>query len=357
MAGDLRERILERVRHEGPIPFDAFMELALYDGEGYYARPPIGADGDFVTSPHVHWWFAYALALALGELDDALGRPRPVRLVELGAGDGTLARQLTEILASAGPVEYTAVERSAGAHPALERIGLRAVSSLAEVGDIEGASVVANELLDNLPFRRFRRASGGGVVEVRVGAEGERLIEVETPAGDGLPDELDDGAVAGAGAGEEFVVPTGALALVEALAERRRHAYALLIDYSSERGRDVHGYRAQRVVEDVLAEPGSGDVTAGVDFDAVERRARRRGLDVLGRVTQRGALLALGFASWTERDLIGRPRDERAAVEAWAGRSRATLLVDEQGLGAHRWLLLGTPGLPVPRWLDDARER
>ena len=347
--------IVRAIREHGPIGFDAFMELALYGPGGYYERPPIGTEGDFVTSPHVHWWFAYALAVVLGELHDALGADRPVRLVELGAGDGTLARQLLEIVAEAGPIEYVAVDRAAGARSSLEAVpGVRAVGSLDEAGPLGSALVFANELLDNLPFRLVRRR-GDRLVEVLVDVEDGRLVETESDADAGLA------ALASPIAdGDEAPAPVGTLALVDALAERMRDSYALLIDYSSERGADVHGYRRHRVTGDVLDDPGSRDVTAGVDFDAVEARARERGLAVLGRVTQRDVLLALGVDAWMTRERGARSDSAGAgidAVRAWSSRSRASLLVDQAGLGAHRWLLLSTPGLPVPAWLDRARAR
>jgi NADH dehydrogenase [ubiquinone] 1 alpha subcomplex assembly factor 7 len=352
VTSGVRERILQRIRETGPIPFDAFMELALYDEEGYYARPPIGIAGDFVTSPHVHWWFAYGLTAGLGHLHDGLGAPHPIRLVELGAGDGTLARQILEILAGAGPLEYTAVERSAAGRDTLARLGVRTVASIGGIERLEDALLFANELLDNLPFRRIRTRADGALVDVRVGAEGDRLVEVETPTDQAA-------GVAEPTPGTETVVPTGALDLVDSLAELMRHAYALLIDYSAERGREVHGYRDRRVIADVLGDPGTTDITAGVDFDLLEARARVRGLEVLGRVRQRDALLALGFASWVERERGDRStaRGAATATRSWAGRSRASLLLDDRGLGAHRWLLLGTPGLPSPAWLEEAKER
>jgi SAM-dependent MidA family methyltransferase len=357
--------VLAGVIHErGSIPFDEFMDLALYASGGYYDRPPVGPHGDFVTSPHVHWWFAYALALALGELREALDGPdvglavaRPARLVEFGAGDGILARRLLEILADAGPIEYIAVERSAGARAALAGLGLDVRASVDELGPIDGSLVFANELLDNLPFRRVRRRQTGEVVEVRIGMRAGRFVEIDVPIEDRLA------TVAGRLAqsldpGSEITVPTGALALLDALAERMRDSYLLLIDYTTELGRGVHGYRAQRVVEDVLERPGSTDITAPVDFDLVEARARESGLVVLGRIPQRDALLALGLAEWAETER-GRaaPIGDAGSTRAWEGRSRASLLVEPRGLGAHRWSLLGTAGLPAPSWLRAAQDR
>jgi len=353
--------IARAIHDRGPIGFDAFMEIALYGPGGYYERPPIGAEGDFVTSPHVHWWFAYALAVVLGELHDAIGTDRPARLVELGAGDGTLARQLLEIVAAAGPVDYTAVDRSAGARSSLGDVpGVRVAATVDDVPDLEETLVFANELLDNLPFRRIRRR-GDGLVEVRVDARAGELVEVETDPPADVPEDVLARIASSLPDGGDAAVPVGALALVDALAARMRTAYALLIDYAAERGTDVHGYRRHRVTGDVLEAPGSRDVTAGVDFDAIEARAREQGLAVLGRVTQRDVLLALGVDAWMTRERTSRVAASAPggidAVRAWSGRSRASLLVDAAGLGAHRWLLLATPDLPVPAWLERAQVR
>ena len=137
--------------------------------------------------------------------------------------------------------------------------------------------------------------------------------------------------------------------------------YALLIDYGDigTSSGDIHGYRDHRVVEDVLADPGSTDITAGVDFALIANHAVRRGLIAFPTVTQHDALLALGFEAWLRGELERQKvqLDARAgldAVRTWSGRSRATLLVDPSALGRLRWLLLATPGLSAPAWLDAA---
>jgi SAM-dependent MidA family methyltransferase len=162
--------------------------------------------------------------------------------------------------------------------------------------------------------------------------------------------------------GDDGVVPTGALEFVDALAEHLRTGYALLIDSGSKGGPagPVHAYRDHRVVEDVLDDPGSADVTAGVDLGAVADRWRERGLVAFEPVGQRAALLALGFEPWMraelmrQGDLLNEGRGAEA-VRTWEGRNRARLLVDPSALGRLRWLVLATPGLPEPPWLSRAR--
>src|SRR5207247_5269 len=121
--------------------FAEFMELSLYGPGGYYETPPVGPRGDFVTSPHVHAVFGELLARALRDLWDLLDEPHPIRVAEVGAGDGTLARSL---LAAADdlPLEYAGVERSSGARAELTTIeGVQVRDSLTGVVDV----VLANE--------------------------------------------------------------------------------------------------------------------------------------------------------------------------------------------------------------------
>lgn len=335
-AGTPPEAIRAAIRERGPIGFDEFMEIALYGSGGYYEEPPVGPRGDFVTSPHVHTVFGTMLARGIRELWELLDRPAPMRIAEVGAGDGTLARRILAELHDLS-LDYLAVDVSSGARVKLSEIGdIRVVTTL------EGAPhlVLANELLDNLPFR-IRRGSN----EIRVGLDGERFVEVEVP-GD-FDDEMPDG-----------VIPSGALAFVDQLGAGLANGYALLIDYGDvgSTGGEIHGYRNHHVVADVLANPGSTDITAGVDFALLARRAERTGLTAYPTVTQRDALFALGFGDWMHDELRHQAEllDEREgleAVRAWSGRSRATLLANPAALGRLRWLLLATPGLPRPSWL------
>jgi SAM-dependent MidA family methyltransferase len=349
-------RIREAIADHGPITFAEFMEHALYGPGGFYERPPVGARGHFVTSPHVHAIFAELLLRALRDLWEGLGRPEPVAVVEAGAGDGTLAGALLDLANRLGPpLAYAAVERSPGAREELARIPVPTVERLDELEPLEPGVLLANELLDNLPFRRVRMTAGG-TVEIRVGVGPDRLVEVEHPCDPDLVSRTPPLAL-----GAEAAVPEAALAFVDDVARTLRRGYALLIDYGSAEGPagEVHGYREHGVVEDILADPGGADVTAGVDFGAISARARAGGLEVAGPVTQTDALRALGFDRWSD---LQRERQAEASVGAatrtdavriWEGRSRASLLVDTGGLGRLRWLLLATPGLPTPPWMGS----
>jgi SAM-dependent MidA family methyltransferase len=348
-------RIRREIEANGPISFARYMELALYAPGGFYDEPPVGAEAHFVTSPHVHDVFSELMATALRDTWNDLGRPSPFRVVEVAAGDGTLARGLLRAM-SGVPVAYEAVERSAGARRALRTIpGISVHEALTDVDVLRDGVVLANELLDNLPFRRFRGREDGPV-EVCVGFDGDRLAEVERPC--------ETGDLAGWSVplpGEESLVAADALRFVDELSRALERGVAVLIDYATTDAESpwVHGYRAHRLVDDVLMTPGASDITAGVDFRAVMERARARGFEVVALERQRDVLMNLGLDRWMREALarqgeLVRDHAGMESVRAMSGRSRATLLVDPAALGTLQWLVLSACCTPASAWRPAA---
>ena len=94
-AGPLAQRLRDLIDREGPLRFDGFQARALYDPEGgYYERPGrVGRSGDFVTGASWHPAFARCLARILSRLAD--GRPGPLDVVDVGAGEGELLGHLS----------------------------------------------------------------------------------------------------------------------------------------------------------------------------------------------------------------------------------------------------------------------
>ena len=139
----------------GAIPFNQFMQLALYGDAGFYTTTGQAGrrGGDFITSPEVGPLFGTVIAGYLDECWEKLGSPAKFDVVECGAGPGTLARSIL----AAKPrclqaMNYVAVEISA-AQRSLHPKGVESRETMPEHA-INGV-IFANELLDNLPFRLF----------------------------------------------------------------------------------------------------------------------------------------------------------------------------------------------------------
>lgn len=338
---DLTNQIRGRIQASGPITFAEYMELALYHPRhGFFATAPI--EHHFVTSVHISPMFAALLAVQVQQAWEHLGRPEQFTLVDVGAADGALLDAVVRRLEGLS-VRAVAVESSDRARSRAAARGLQTLPRLDDMQSFVGV-VIGNEVLDNLPFRRMRRRNGT-VREVMVATDGTRLIESEAPC-----------AEAGGDRTGEWTVSPGAVSVIRALAERMDAGYAFFFDYgftADEPAEPIRGYRAHRLVEDVLAAPGATDITGPVDFDALVAAARDNGLQAWGPVTQRRALMALGY----RRLMAEAAREQRnqevsgdwaGAVREFAARGQASMLIDPAGLGSHKVLAIGTPGLPEP---------
>ena len=317
----LRDSIADEIRERGPISFARFMERALYDARhGYYASGSggLGPEGDFVTASDAGRAFGRCLARQLGEIDRLLQRPDPFDVVEVGAGRGLLARDLTEA-SQAGDADlfrrlrYAAIERSAAMRESIARNApAAAVIDAAEppAGGRVGC-LLAVELFDALPVHRVRRRDGALLeVVVELGAagelvEGEREPSVEVAA-------MAERYGAAADEGTEAEICLAALDELATLAAWIERGVLLLVDYgdSAERlygGRRPRGtllaYHRHRTNEEYLERIGAQDLTAHVNFTALEDRARELGLAVLGRTSQDRFLIANGLLEvFDERD-------------------------------------------------------
>jgi SAM-dependent MidA family methyltransferase len=383
------ERVLaERIRRNGPITFAEFQDVALYDPDGGFFSTGGGAGRvgrDFVTSPEVGALFGALVARYLDDAWTRLGSPDPFVVVEVGAGRGRLAADVLRAAPACAPaLRYVLVERSEllraeqrellAIEPADEALGpvVRSadpddedervpgtgpiVTSIEELPGVTFDGVVlANELLDNLPVR-IVQATGDDWDEVRVGLEGEALVEVLVPADPTLAAEA---AVVSAGArvaeGVRLPVPTAVADWLAAVAAVLHRGEVVLLDYAdagaglaarAATGRDgwLRTYRLHERGGAALDRPGTQDITADLPLEYLRAAATRSGFAVAAEGTQADWLRGLGVEELVEEGrAVWRARAHLGDLEAIAGRSRvgeADTLLDPAGLGAHRVITL-----------------
>ena len=344
------------------------MELALYDHEhGYYsARSDRGSrSGDFLTAPELHPIFGRALAVQLEEMWQRLGRTNPFIVREHGAGSGGLALAILEGLRRARSslfdvVAYQPVEvspaRSALVVDAFEAAGLAGKLDRSDSPSIVGC-IIANEFLDALPVHRVVQR-GAQLREIYTAWRHGWFVDEEgEPSTSALGSALaTDGLVLADG--QQAEVNLDAIRWVDEAATTLNRGYALIIDYGGDAAA-VHGqrhyagtllgYRNHHVVDDPYAAVGKQDLTAHVDFTALERVARAVGFLVLGRPTQAEFLTGLGLS-----ELLQQEQRDAPSIETYlAARAAVLRLLDPAATGGFRVLLLarGVPPDPPLRGL------
>jgi SAM-dependent MidA family methyltransferase len=377
----LRERLVERIKRQGPIPFDEYVEAALYDpAEGFFSqgRGAGRSEGDFVTSPEVGSLFGALVARALDEWWRALGEPDPYLVVEAGAGNGRLARDVVRASPRCAPaLRLVLVERSArlreqqrGAleiEPAEDALGPAVrgapgeppepvtrkgpiVTSLDELPAVAVEGVVfANELLDNLPFRVVERTRDGWD-EIRVALDGrDGFVDVAVPVPPAIDRDLAELDTAHTlAAGTRVPLQTGITAWFAACGAMLRRGFLVVVDYAddlagiAERGEGgwLRTYRGHTQGAPPLAAPGADDVTCDVVTEQVRAAARRAGFRPVAETTQAAWLESLGLDALVrdarDRWEAGRSRGDLDALAARSVVTEAAALRDMGGLGAHR---------------------
>ena len=281
----------------------------------YYAsRDPLGTGGDFTTAPEISQMFGELVGLWLADIWSRAGSPPAPLYCELGPGRGTLAKDALRSMARFGlEPQVHLVEGS----PPLRALQAQAVPGARFHDDLTGVPedrpllLVANEFFDALPVRQLVRIEDGWRERMVGLNQDERFIFVagDQPMESAVPEHLrasDPGTI--------IETCPGASAVMGEIARRlaAQGGAALVIDYghlAPRTGSTLQAIARHRKV-DPLADPGTADLTAHVDFAALADGARVDGVKPLGSATQGAWLSALGI-------------DARAAALAKAAPGRA----------------------------------
>jgi SAM-dependent MidA family methyltransferase len=291
----------------GPMPVAEYMRLCLtHPQHGYYVnRDPLGAGGDFVTSPEISQMFGELIGLWMGAVWEQMGAPENVRVVELGPGRGTLMHDALRAARIVEGFRNALVVHLVEISPALQQVQQRMLEGL-EVPILwhtaleevpPGPSIiVANEFVDALPVHQaVKQADGWHERAIDIAPDGAlTIVAAREPMPHfeaALPRALrqaPDGAI--------FEWRADSLAL-ELGRRTRDQGAALIIDY----GHAQYGLGdtlqavAGHSFTDPLRAPGNADLTAHVDFEAIGQCAESMGARIHGPIRQRDLFLRLGI--------------------------------------------------------------
>ena len=298
------------------ISFDEYMKLALYaPGLGYYSAGSrkFGSEGDFVTAPELSPIFSRCLAHQCKQVLNELGTGN---ILELGAGTGAMARDILPELEKqdALPEKYLILEVSADLKQRQQTNLKETIPHLIErvvwldalPEDGVAGVILANEVLDALPVKRFKKTVGG-FKELKVGLGDNQFIWVESDAKGELLNNLEElENDLSTSFPENYVseINTQLGSWLSGLESALNKGVMFFIDYGYSAAEYYHPERMDgsllchyrhRVHADPFYNPGLQDITCSANFTALAECAGSVGLHVSGYTNQTYFLFGCGL--------------------------------------------------------------
>jgi SAM-dependent MidA family methyltransferase len=353
--------LAERIRRFGPMRFADYMRECLYHPvHGYYSKAESKRFADYYTSVDVHPIFARLLAQQFAEMWESLSRPAEFMLVEGGAGVGRFAAQVLEFCEGKLPdfyaaLRYVEVERSAARreqatiHVRRHAVSGHATASAEIPAHIAAGCFFSNELVDALPAHRVVMDSGA-MKEIFVGFQDGRFADALSPLSTCAISEYFEAQGITLCEKQHAEAGLEACDWITEIGRRVERGYVLTIDYGRPAADlfDEHqmrgtllAYQNHRVSEDFYASPGEQDLTAHVNFTALESWGKRVGLKIAGFTSQTAFLMALG-----QRNEFADLYDEgQTEAERTKARLQLKTLIHPEGMGERFQVLLQRKGV------------
>ena len=298
----VREQLIQHINtRDGWISFEEFIDFVMYKpGLGYYSAgaEKIGHSGDFTTAPEISKLFGMALANQITPILDHYQSPS---IIEIGAGTGKLAfdimTQLNDYQVNFD--RYYILELSADLkqrqQSMLSHLPTKTLNKIVwldsiPVDSIDGV-IIANEVIDALPFTRFK-SQNGQVYELGISVEDNQLIEQPRLADEMLSNTVDSiakeiGMTFQDGYTSEIRINFGSwFRTIESMLSSGSiffvdYGYSRQEYYDEERtnGSMICHYR-NVAHEDPLSNLGIQDISASVDFSQLADVALQRNIEV-----------------------------------------------------------------------------
>lgn len=309
MNMSLSSKMIQKIKEHGPISFYDFMEMALYYPElGYYtsSREKIGQEGDFYTSSNLGSAFGEMLGKQIEEMYHLLGE-KMFTVVEMGGGLGHLSTDILSYLKKNQELyrelKYCIVEKSPSLRneqkKRLKDENVNWYDSIIELSGMKGC-IFSNELPDAFPVHIV--VMQDELMEVFVDHE-NGFVEILRPATIELKNYLEELKI-NLPFGYRTEINLDAIKWIEEISSTLKKGFVITIDYgypSEELYQEYRNrgtlmcYYKHSVNEDPFTHIGEQDITAHVNFSALDHWGRKNGLYLCGLTDQTHFLMGLGI--------------------------------------------------------------
>jgi SAM-dependent MidA family methyltransferase len=323
----ITEIIINKIKKEGPISFHDFMEIALYyPSFGYYdaTENRIGERGDYYTSPVLSPLFGSMIGRQLEEMWNVLDK-KSFTIVEYGAGTGALCHDVLRYLknneALYADLRYCIIEKSETMRK-LEKSNLTEkvswYGSINEISEINGC-VLSNELLDNFPVHKV--VMKNELMEVFVDYR-NGFIEILQPANEDLKNYLQEQGIT---LPKDYTTEINlqAIGWIRDIAAHLQKGFVLTIDYGfsaselyspKRNAGTLICYKGHETNDSPYSNIGSQDITAHVNFTALNHWGKKYALEYTGYTTQDYFLRSLGLVNYLRQLEMDQTADNKNLI-------------------------------------------
>ena len=310
----IEQRLLKLIEIEGAITFARFMEEVLYSPNGgyYTSRNPVGAEGDFFTSPNSHPLFGALIAIQLEQMWEILNKPATFTIIEPGGGSGLLAHDILNYSHSLDPefsdsLRYIIIERSTPETQLNDRITWLKANRL-PIRNITGC-ILSNELLDSMAVHKIR-IQKGQLFEIFVTQREGKLEEImKEPSSEKINAHIMEATGGDLSKDFQTELNLGLESWFSEAVNSLDRGFVLTFDYGattaelfspSRSAGTIRTYYKHTISDNPYIRLGKQDITSHVNFSRLMNMGVAKGLTNLGYTTQRNFLKRLGADAYLE---------------------------------------------------------
>tara|TARA_Y100001970_G_scaffold62038_1_gene79269 strand:- start:4251 stop:5405 length:1155 start_codon:yes stop_codon:yes gene_type:complete len=331
---NVEEEIRALIQQNGPITFSQFMQICLYSPKGgFYSTRANRINTEFGTAPTSHPLFGTLIAKQLKQMWEILDFPSTFQVIEVGSGDGALARSIVDeiqLLDSnfSTALQYVATDyepwwpnslneslgwngEAQNSRPNKKEItwGVNRVKAegVNPFKNITGC-ILCNELVDNFPFHQFA-IQDGLVKEVYVTTSDKGFTEIlDIPSSPLITNRLKSLNL-DLPEGYRGEINLGIDSWMAEVFKTLNQGFTLSIDYG-ELSKDLYSskyssgtlmcYNQHQYTNNPYQNIGSQDITSFVDFTSLMKAGEKQGFTTQGYALQRRFLENLGFYSYLD---------------------------------------------------------